>query len=77
MGANIEDGDYVIIKRQQMAENRDIVAVNLDGSATLKRLLIKKSRAKLMPENKKFKPIEVPEEGASIIGVAVGIIKGK
>ena len=77
IGANIEDGDHVVIKRQQMAENRDIVAVNLDGSATLKRLLIKKSRAILMPENKKYKPIEVPEEGASIIGVAVGIIKGK
>ncbi len=77
IGANIEDGDHVVIKRQQMAENKDIVAVNLEGSATLKRLLIKKSRAVLMPENKKYKPIEIREEGASIIGVAVGIIKGK
>ncbi|MCR1934810.1 S24 family peptidase [Clostridium tepidum] len=77
IGANIEDGDHVVIKRQQMAENKDIVAVNLDGSATLKRLLIKKSGAILMPENKKYKPIEIREEGASIIGVAVGIIKGK
>ncbi len=41
IGANIEDGDHVVIKRQQMAENKDIVAVNLEGSATLKRLLIK------------------------------------
>ncbi len=77
IGANIEDGDHVVIKRQQMAENKDIVAVNLEGSATLKRLLIKKSGAVLMPENKKYKPIEILEEGASIIGVAVGIIKGK
>ncbi|ENJ9655476.1 UvrD-helicase domain-containing protein [Clostridium botulinum] len=77
IGANIEDGDHVVIKRQQMAENKDIVAVNLEGSATLKRLLIKKSGAVLMPENKKYKPIEIREEGASIIGVAVGIIKGK
>ncbi|ABS32450.1 LexA family transcriptional regulator [Clostridium botulinum] len=77
IGANIEDGDHVVIKRQQMAENKDIVAVNLDGSATLKRLLIKKSGAVLMPENKKYKPIEILEEGASIIGIAVGIIKGK
>ncbi|EJO5347716.1 UvrD-helicase domain-containing protein [Clostridium botulinum] len=77
IGANIEDGDHVVIKRQQMAENKDIVAVNLDGSATLKRLLIEKSGAVLMPENKKYKPIEIQEEGASVIGVAVGIIKGK
>ncbi|MCW6086711.1 MULTISPECIES: LexA family protein [Clostridium] len=77
IGANIEDGDHVVIKRQQMAENKDIVAVNLNGSATLKRLLIKKYGAVLMPENKKYKPIEILEEGASIIGVAVGIIKGK
>ncbi len=30
-----------------------------------------------MPENKKYKPIEIREEGANIIGIAVGIIKGK
>ncbi|WP_251860129.1 S24 family peptidase [Clostridium sp. Marseille-Q2269] len=77
IGANIDDGDHVVIKQQQMAENKDIVAVNMGGSATLKRLLIKKSGAVLMPENKNYKPIEITEEGASIIGVAVGVIKEK
>ena len=42
INANIEDGDYVVIRKQYNANNNDIIAVDLDGSATLKRLNIKK-----------------------------------
>lgn len=77
IGANIENGDYVVIKREQMAQNGDIVAVNLFGDATLKRLSMNKSKILLMPENDKYDPIPILEEGANIMGIAVGIIKGK
>ncbi|WP_050607968.1 S24 family peptidase [Clostridium niameyense] len=77
IGANIENGDYVVIKREQMAQNGDIVAVNLFGDATLKRLSINKSKILLMPENDKYDAIPIVEEGANIMGIAVGIIKGK
>nr|WP_279285207.1 S24 family peptidase [Clostridium niameyense] len=77
IGANIENGDYVVIKREQMAQNGDIVAVNLFGDATLKRLSINKSKILLMPENDKYDAIHIVEEGANIMGIAVGIIKGK
>ncbi|MBC8061506.1 MAG: repressor LexA [Clostridiaceae bacterium] len=75
IGANIEHGDYVVINKSYSAQNNDIVAVNIDGSATLKRLYINKNTVVLMPENDKYKPIPITEEGASIIGIAAGIIK--
>lgn len=77
IGVDINDGDHVVIRKQYSAQNNDIVAVNLDGNATLKRLVIKKYGAILMPENKNYSPIPILEEGASIIGVAVGILKTK
>lgn len=74
IGADIHDGDYVVIRKQHMAQNNDIVAVDLDGSATLKRLVMNKSGAVLMPENEKYNPIPIVDDEASIIGVAIGVI---
>lgn len=75
--ADIYDGDYVVIRKQYAAQNKDIVAVNIDGSATLKRLSIGKEGINLMPENSRYNPIPVTDEGMNLIGIAVGIIKGK
>jgi SOS regulatory protein LexA len=74
-GARIKDGDWVVIKRQQAAENRDIVAVAIDENATLKRFMKMGDSALLIPENEKYEPIHIRSDQASIIGVAVGIIK--
>ena len=75
INANINDKDFVIIRKQYNANNNDIVAVDLDGSATLKRLSIKEDKILLVPENNKYDPIEVKDENAMIIGKAIGIIK--
>jgi SOS regulatory protein LexA len=75
IGANIHHGDYVLIKKQSIANNKDIVAVDLDGNATLKRLSIEKNGIFLVPENPKYDPIKVQSEGAMIIGTAIGVIK--
>lgn len=77
INANIDDGDYVLIRKQYNANNNDIVAVDLNGNATLKRLNIKDNKVFLMPENEKYEPIEVVDENAMIIGKAIGIIKDK
>lgn len=77
IGANIEDGDCVVIRKQYTAQNNDIVAVDLDGSATLKRLQINKGRIILIPENKKYNPIVVTDNEVNVIGVAVGVLKQK
>lgn len=73
--ADIKDGDLVIIRKQSIANNGDIVAAEIDGSATLKRLSLGKKGAFLNPENAKYEPINMREREASIIGVALGIIK--
>ncbi|MCJ7690451.1 MAG: LexA family transcriptional regulator, partial [Clostridiaceae bacterium] len=77
IGANIDHGDYVIIRHEQAANNNDIVAVDIGGNATLKRLSIKKDKILLMPANEKYQPIVIDSEDTYIIGTAVGIIKHK
>ncbi|MCB2356799.1 S24 family peptidase [Clostridium estertheticum] len=77
IGANIDDGDYVVIRQEQAANNKDIVAVYIGGNATLKRLSIGRDRILLMPENEKYKPIVIDSEDTYIIGTAIGIIKHK
>lgn len=76
INVNINDGDYVVIKQEAVAQNNDIVAVDIAGSSTLKRLVIKKDQVLLMPENERYNPIIInEEEGARILGIAIGILK--
>jgi SOS regulatory protein LexA len=75
IGANIFDGDHVVIRKQYTAQKGDIVAVDLDGSATLKRLAYNKNVPVLMPENDNYEPIFMHDKQASILGIAMGVIK--
>lgn len=78
IGANIFDGDYVVIRKQSTAVNGDLVAVDLDGNATLKRLSLNNGVPVLMPENEKYDPIFMHDkDDASILGIVIGIIKYK
>ena len=73
-----ETGDVVIIRRQQLAENNDIVAAVVNGEATLKRLIYTPDRIALKAENPDFAPIEVGcGDEFRIIGKVVGHIKQK
>lgn len=55
--AGIYDGDYAIIRPQQMAENGEIVVALIDGEATLKRFYHEHDHIRLQPENTSMKPI--------------------
>jgi repressor LexA len=59
INAGINQGDLVIIRRQPVAENGEIVAALLDDEATIKRLKMDDGRVFLLPENEKYSPIEV------------------
>jgi len=74
-GVNIEDGDYVILKKQDFADNRNIIAVSLDEDITLKRYVRMGDTVLLMAENDKYEPIPVKSEQARIVGILYGIIK--
>ena len=72
---NIYDGDYVVISKQNMPKVRDIVAVDIEGEATLKTYKIIDGKITLVPENEHYEPIIIEEQQFSFLGVAIGIIK--
>ena len=71
--AGIMNGDKVIIKRQDTAENGDIVAALVDDSATVKRFFKENGHYRLQPENATMAPMIFDE--LSIIGKVVGLIR--
>ena len=75
IGAEIYDGDLVIVKRQSFAEDAQIVVAFVDGETTLKRIYKndKLQLIELRSENKVYETIYASE--CTIIGVAVKIIK--
>lgn len=72
--AGILNGDYVVVKQQQTANNGDIVvAMTEENEATVKRFFKEKSYFRLQPENSSMEPIIV--EQVSILGKVVGVYR--
>ena len=73
--AGISDGDILIIKMQNYAENGQIVVARIGQNVTLKRIFMldDEKKIKLCPENKLYKEIITDE--CDIMGVATKIIK--
>lgn len=70
----IADGDYVVVEKQDYANDGDIVVALLeDGSATLKEFHREKNYVRLQPRNKLYKPIKVRH--VIIQGKVLGIIR--
>ena len=76
IGAGLDDGDLLVIDRSKNPENGKIAICLVDGEFTVKRIKKEKKKLYLMPENKKYKPIELKEENELIIwGVVEYVIK--
>ncbi len=72
--AGILNGDYVVVKQQQTANNGEIVvAMTEDDEATVKRFFKEESYFRLQPENSSMEPIIV--EKVSILGKVVGVYR--
>lgn len=73
--AGIDDGDLVVIRKKQKANNGDIVVALVDNQNTLKRFYRDEENKRIIlhPENKKFRDIYTEE--CTIQGVACHIIK--
>jgi repressor LexA len=72
--AAICDGDVVVVRQQAAADNGDIVAVRIDGEATVK--IFQRTgdgRAELVARNPAYQP--VPADGAVILGRVVSVIR--
>lgn len=71
--AAICDGDWVVVRQQNVADNGDIVAAMLDGEATVKTFKRVHNDVWLMPHNPMFEPI--PGNDAVILGKVVTVIR--
>ncbi|CAM2909353.1 transcriptional repressor LexA [Prescottella defluvii] len=71
--AAICDGDWVVVRQQNVAENGDIVAAMIDGEATVKTFKRTGKDVWLMPHNPLFDPI--PGNDAAILGKVVTVMR--
>ncbi len=78
--AGIFDGDKVVVKKQDTAENGDIVVAlfndGVDDGATVKRFFRRDGKIVLHPENEKLSDFVLDEaSGVQILGKVVGLLR--
>jgi repressor LexA len=71
--AGILDGDYVIVHRQETADNGEIVVALVGEEATVKRYFRESDHIRLQPENASMEPIRTRE--AAVLGKVVGVCR--
>lgn len=71
--AGIREGDLIVVRKQNTADDGQIVVALIDGEATLKRLFHRNGKIVLHPENRQMQDIVV--ENCEIQGVLVSCIK--
>lgn len=71
--AGINDGDYVVVKEQPVANNGDIVVALIDDGATVKRFYRENDHIRLQPENSSMDPIITRD--CSIAGKVVAVFR--
>jgi repressor LexA len=73
---HIDDGDIVILRRQDTADNGERVVAMIDGAATLKKFYRRKDRVVLEPANSNMAPIVVePGRDVKVVGILVGVLR--
>ncbi|ANC30565.1 transcriptional repressor LexA [Isoptericola dokdonensis] len=71
--AAICDGDWVVVRRQNVAEQGEIVAAMIDGEATVKTFRQNGGHTWLMPQNPAYDPILGDE--ATVLGRVVAVLR--
>lgn len=73
INVGIYNGDYVVISKQSVANNGEIVACLIDNEATVKRYYKENGFFRLQPENSFMQPIYTNQ--LEILGKVVGLIR--
>jgi repressor LexA len=74
MDDGILDGDIIIIRKQSIANEGDIVVALVDGEATVKRFFRERNRIRLQPSHPTMRPIYVDStQDAHVQGVVVAV----
>ena len=71
----IRDGDVLIIRKQDHADNGQTVVAQIEGEATIKKFYQRDGRVELRPANEELKPLVVPAEKVEILGVVIGLVR--
>lgn len=71
--AGILNKDLVLVQKQELARNGDIVVALLEDEATIKRFYKEKDCVRLQPENQFMEPIFTKE--VSILGKVIGLFR--
>ena len=71
--AGILNGDYILIRKQNTANNGEIVVALIDEEATVKTFYKEKDHIRLQPENSTMDPIIVPN--CEILGKVIGVFR--
>ena len=74
--AGIFDGDYILVRQQNVADNGEIVVAMVDGfesEATVKTFYREDGHIRLQPENSSMSPIIVRD--ARILGIVKGVFR--
>jgi repressor LexA len=71
----ILDGDYVIVRKQDTADDGDIVVALIENEATLKRFYQENGRVRLEPANRAMAPIHVTCGEFRVQGKVVGVVR--
>ena len=72
--AHIQNGDFVLVKSQQTAENGDIVVAIINDEATVKRFFRRGNSIYLEPANSTMKPIIIREDQAYEMMIAGKVV---
>ena len=75
INAHIVEGDYVIVKRDNMANMNSIVVALIGNEATVKRLTFRGGHSILLPENPAYDPIPFEDDDCRILGVVEGVFR--
>jgi len=71
--AGILDGDYILVRKQNTAENGEIVVALIEDEATVKTFYKEKDHIRLQPQNPTMDPIIVPN--CQILGKVSGVFR--
>ena len=71
--AGILNGDYILVKKQNVANNGEIVVALIGEEATVKTFYKEKDHIRLQPENSTMDPIIVPD--CQILGKVAGVFR--
>ena len=71
--AGILNGDYILVRKQNTADNGQIVVALIEDEATVKTFYKEKDHIRLQPENSTMDPIIVPN--CEILGKVIGVFR--